>query len=298
MGVMTPIERVRAAARHRVITYSELLELGYSREVVRHWVRTGRLHRVHRGVYAVDDPRLRPEGQALAATLVTGGHASHRSAAALLRLLDHRPRNPQVTVIGSAGGRGPAGVELHHSATLRPADLTSRRGIPVTAVSRTIIDLAPTLHPQALKGAVRQAERLYDLQLRELDRPGIPSNLRALLDVYLAGSGVTANELEAQFLEICAGAALRPPETQAHFETDRVDFVWHDLRLVVETDGRESHDNAIAFTDDRVRDRRRFAAGFATLRYTWAEVMRRGAMVADELAAAHARCRESQRRRA
>lgn len=286
MGVMTPIQRVRGAARHRVISYARLLQLGYSREAIRHWVRTERLHRVHRAVYAVDDPRLSPEGRALAATLATGGYLSHRSAAALWRLLDFWPAMPQVTVAGTAGGRGPVGVELHHSTTLTSQTTRRRDGIPVTSVPRTLTDCARALHPHALKAAVQQAERLHGLKLRDLDRPGIPARLRSLLDSYLAGAGVTANELEARFLEICAGAGLPRPDAQANFDADRVDFSWPHLRLVVETDGRETHDNAIAFTDDRVRDRRRFAAGYATLRYTWAEVMRSGDMVAVELVAA------------
>lgn len=294
LGVMTPISRVRASARHRVIAYSRLLQLGYSREVVRHWVRTERLHRVHRAVYAIDGPRLAPEGLALAATLATGGYLSHRSAAVLWRLLEHWPRRPQVTVVGAAGGRGPASVELHHSTTLAPSHLRRRQDIPVTGVTRTIIDCARTLHPLPLKAAVQRAERLHGLKLSDLDRPGIPAKLRSLLDVYVAGAGVTANVLEARFFEICANSGVPLPEAQAHFEADRVDFVWHDLLLVVETDGRETHDNAIAFTDDRIRDRRRFAAGYATLRYTWAEVMRCGAMVTAELLDAV----ESQRRRA
>lgn len=295
MGVMTPINRVRGAARHRVIGYSQLLELGYSREVIRHWVRTERLYRVHRAVYAVGDPQLAPAGCALAATLATGGYLSHRSAAALWGLLDIWPTAPQVTSVGSAGTRGPASVELHHSTTLTSHHARRRRGIPVTDVIRTLTDCARTLHPHALKSAVQQAERLHGLKLHQLDRPGLPARLRDLLDSYVAGAGVTANEFEARFFEICAQAGLPRPEAQAHFGVDRVDFVWADLRLVVETDGRETHDNAIAFTDDRVRDRRRFAAGYATLRYTWAEVTRFCDMVAAELVAAHV---EARRRRA
>ncbi len=52
----------------------------------------------------------------------------------------------------------------------------------------------------------------------------------------------------------------------------RVDFAWPEHGLIVETDGRGTHDTFIAFTDDRVRDRAHVLAGYTTLRFTWAEV--------------------------
>src|SRR5262245_20030605 len=47
---------------------------------------------------------------------------------------------------------------------------------------------------------------------------------------------------------------------------------------------RESHDIRIAFVDDRRRDRHNAAAGYLTLRFTWAEIEHDPDTVAAELA--------------
>ena len=97
---------------------------------------------------------------------------------------------------------------------------------------------------------------------------------------------MTESELEAAFLELCLNHGLPRPETQATVGPYRADFLWRDLNLVVETDGRRSHDGFIAFRDERVRDRAMKAAGLEVLRFTAAEVMREPDRVARELGGA------------
>ena len=72
-----------------VVSRRQLSALGVSRDTADHWLRAGRLHRVHQGVYALGHAALRPEGQRLAAVLACGPGAvlSHRSAAAHWGLL-------------------------------------------------------------------------------------------------------------------------------------------------------------------------------------------------------------------
>src|SRR5690348_14223254 len=81
-----------AERQHGVIAYAQLLALGLSRQSIDHRVRTGRLHRIHRGVYAVGHKRLTQHGRWMAAVLAGGGDArlSHRSAAALWGILPPR----------------------------------------------------------------------------------------------------------------------------------------------------------------------------------------------------------------
>jgi predicted transcriptional regulator of viral defense system len=73
------------ARQHGVVSMRQLREIGLGDEAVSHRVRSGRLHRVHRGVYAVGHRGLTFEGRCMAAILTTGYGAllSHRSAAAL-----------------------------------------------------------------------------------------------------------------------------------------------------------------------------------------------------------------------
>jgi len=291
---MTTFTRIATLARrhHRLITGAQLAALEYSPEAVRHLVRTERLWRVHRGVYALEGP-LTPRGWTLAAVLRCGPRcvASHLTAAAVLGLRETWPGRPHVTVARRSGATGPPSIAVHRSETLTRVDVDIVDAIPVTARLRTAVDCAPLLDAKNLKALLRRME--HDaVDLRELDRPGIPRNLRSVLHQYVTGSGLAANDLEASFYEICAHAGLPLPATQGAFpQRRRVDFVWHDLRLIAETDGRRTHDTFIAFTDDRVRDRAHTLAGYATVRFTWAEVELDAAMVARELVAGHARRR-------
>jgi hypothetical protein len=103
------------------------------------------------------------------------------------------------------------------------------------------------------------------------------------------GIGLTETELEARFMELCARHPLPLPEPQRRHGAHRLDFVWPDRMLIVEVDGYEAHRGRVAFQQDRARDRALQAEGHAVLRFTWAEVVGRPSVVADELRRALAR---------
>jgi very-short-patch-repair endonuclease len=52
-----------------------------------------------------------------------------------------------------------------------------------------------------------------------------------------------------------------------------VDFLWTDARLVVETDGWDSHRTRAAFEEDRARDQALAVAGYRTVRFTHRQVV-------------------------
>src|ERR1700748_2666509 len=74
--------------QHGVVARRRLLALGYSAKGIRHRLASGRLHRVHQGVYSVGRPSVGPYGRWMAAVLACGAEAvlSHSSAAALWRI--------------------------------------------------------------------------------------------------------------------------------------------------------------------------------------------------------------------
>lgn len=255
-----------------------------ARSAIAHAVATRRLWRVHEGVFAVGRPHLTREGTWLAAVLACGeGSAlSHLAAACLWGIREFPPTRPQVSMLTQAGRQGPRGIELHRTTTLRREDVVRRADIPVTTLARTLVDLMGVFDSARLKSAIRHAERLHRLDLAQLRsnleelprKPYRHARLRRMLDAYLPGSGATDSDLEADFLELCVNHGLPTPETQARVGPYRADFLWRDLHLVVETDGRHSHDGFIAFRDDRVRDRAMKAAGLEALRFTSSEVAR------------------------
>ena len=72
-----------AERQHGVVSRAQLVTLGFGRRAIDRVVAAGRLHRLHRGVYAVGHRLVGREGRFMAATLATGGVLSHRSAAVL-----------------------------------------------------------------------------------------------------------------------------------------------------------------------------------------------------------------------
>lgn len=94
--------------------------------------------------------------------------------------------------------------------------------------------------------------------------------------------------LEARLLARLARRGLPIPlcnqKLQVGGRRIEVDFLWLPQRVVVETDGRASHDTARAFEEDRRRDRDLRLAGYDLLRTTWAQLDRELEMTLDAIA--------------
>ena len=282
-----------ADRRHSVVTREQLLDATLTPDAITHLLRSGRLHQIWPGVYAVGRPALTREGRWLAAVLACGrGAALARLCAGALWEIWERavPARPQVCVPTAGGRRGRRGIDIHRT-TLDAAEVTTRNGIPTTSLPRTLLDLAGVLDAKRLRSVLRQAERLHRLDLRALRRSvEVPRNsvkharLRRALDAYVPGAASTEADAEMAFLELCSRKGLPAPACQVPIGRWRVDFLWSDAKLVVEVDDRQSHDGYVAFQEDRVRDRAMKARGLEVLRFTRREVLRDPAGVGREVA--------------
>src|SRR4051812_15896227 len=118
-----------ATRQHGLIALVHLLALGLTRSAVRKRERAGRLHRVHRGVYAVGHPRLSQEGKWMAAVLAAGQGAmlSHLSAAAHWNVWRRRVQGTDV--ISLRRRRAEPGIRADWTRHLDPRDITVHRGI-------------------------------------------------------------------------------------------------------------------------------------------------------------------------
>ena len=95
---------------------------------------------------------------------------------------------------------------------------------------------------------------------------------------------LTLSELEVHFHALCDAHRLPYPAVNARPLGFRVDFLWTDARLVVETDGWKSHRTRAAFEEDRARDQALAVAGYRTVRFTHRQVVDSADAVAATLA--------------
>src|SRR5215218_139619 len=149
-----------ARRQHGVVARRQLLELGFDRGEIEWRLARGRLHRVMRGVYAVGRGDVSQHGRWMAAVLASGPGAalSHGSAAALWGFGRERRSEIDVSTRARSSRRRP-GVKAHRRPSLRPSDLTTYRGIPVTTPVQTLIDEATILTPDGLERAVNEADK-------------------------------------------------------------------------------------------------------------------------------------------
>jgi very-short-patch-repair endonuclease len=254
-----------AAKQHGVVSAEQLRQLGLPNSTIGDRAAAARLHRIHRGVYAVGHPRLGTEGRWMAAVLACGEGAvlSHRSAAELWRMLRVRRENARIVhVTTPREGRHHRGIQVHRSATLGPKDSVVWLGISVTKPARTLDDLRRTFPRAVFSAALREAEFLR-----------LPIGNGAERDL-------TRSELEARFLALVRRHRLPPPEVNVRVDRYEVDFLWRPQQLIVEVDGWESHGTRSAFEEDRARDARLKVLGFEVLRFTWRQVASDSAAVA------------------
>ncbi len=265
-----------------VVSRAQLLSAGLTRNEIGQRLEVQRLRRLHQGVYAVGHRVLRVEGHWMAAVLACGeGSAlSHQTAPAVWDLRRVGSGVIHVTVPGDSGRKRRPGIKLHRSATLTARDVTTVRGLPVTTVARTIIDLSRTLSRDDLEELVHRADDRGLVDFTDL-RAARSASLRAVLRAF--DPAPTRSALERRFLKLCREHGIRRPEVNAFIEGYLVDFVWRDRRLIVEVDGYEHHRSRRKFESDRERDVVLAMKGWGVRRFTWRQVTDRDAWVAAAL---------------
>ena len=257
-----------------MVSRHQLLALRFSSQAIKTLVSRGRLHRLHRGVYAVGHTRLRAQGHWIAAILACGPGAvlSYAEAAALHDL--RRVPNGRINVTAPTRHHLP-GVCCHFVRTLHHEDTTAIDGIPVTSLARTYLDLAEILTSARLIDALETGQRqnkldvtaLHAVIARHPGRHGIAPLHDAIAELAdeppLLQSG-----LERAFRHLIRTYHLPTPQFNVYVEGELVDVVWHEHRLIVEVDSRKWHSGRKAFRNDRRRDRMLIRAGWRVARFT------------------------------
>lgn len=254
-----------ARAQHGIVTARQLVTAGLTSAAISKRVRSGKLYRVHQGIYSVGHNGLSEEERCMAAVLACGEGAalSHGSAAVHWGLLKPLEGPIDVSVPTQNGRKSRRGIRIHRCPSLSqspfstsglerrlPHLVTVRRRIPVTTVARTLEDLQRSgLRPSLVRRAIRQAEFLR-------------------LPMGDIATDETRSDLERDFLRLCRRHHLPRPEVNIPIGRVTVDFLWSGERLIVETDSYATHGGTVAFEDDRTRDMHLRRLGYAVHRFS------------------------------
>jgi len=232
----------------------------------------------------------------MAAVLASGSGAvlSHWSAAGLWMI---RPNSRSIVEVTAARkSRSWDGIRRHHKAL--PADeVTVEKGIPVTTIPRTILDLAAGESPDVVGNLLRESEyrRLYDrLSLWDLverypGRRGVGKARTALERLREEPCGRSRSRLEERFGSFLRRHRLPQPRFNDWIllggKRYQVDCHWPGTGQIVELDGWEGHGTRAAFREDRARDRALKVAGHSVTRLTWNQLEDEPEVIASDLRA-------------
>jgi very-short-patch-repair endonuclease len=281
-----PAERAKNATRavaavagrqHGTIAHGQLLAAGLSRTTVERWVAEGRLIRLYPGVFAVGHASLTRDGHRMAQVLAAGPDSclTDRSGASVHGLLVDR--RAVVDIATPRGGARNRASFVAHRRTLRPDEMTTVRGIPVTTVERTLLDIAATGRPDDLTKALERAEELRLLDLRKLRRQIARSKgqrgvakLRAAVDALEPEDPrKIRSKLERGVLRLIRQHGLPEPQVNLWLFEWEVDLHWPELRIVIELDGWQAHRTKAARDRDYDRHLGLARYGYTTHRISW-----------------------------
>ncbi|HEX8752657.1 MAG TPA: hypothetical protein VF731_04495 [Solirubrobacterales bacterium] len=169
--------------------------------------------------------------------------------------------------------------------------------IPVTALARTLLDLAATQPPRGLWNAVERTERLGRLDMIELDavlqrRKGDrgAARLRQALEIHRDPVFSRARS-ERLFLALCKRAQIPQPRINSWVGRFEIDAYWETERFAVEVDGWETHRTRKAFENDRLRQEEMKLAGIDSIRVSARRIERAPMQVGRRLSILLARRR-------
>jgi putative AbiEi antitoxin of type IV toxin-antitoxin system len=275
-----------ASAAHGIVTRAQLLRSGVSIDEIRHRLRTGALLREHRGVYRVGHRAPSVEAQYLAAVRACGDRAvlTGRAAAHLLGLLKGAAPPPEVM---APTRRRVKGVRTRRWRRLDARDRMIWRGIPMTTVARTLVEIAGGLLLDDLARACHEAGVRYGTGPADVERvlerrPNSPGAGKLGL-ILRGGVRVTLSKLESRFLGRLREAGLPLPQTNRPAGGRRLDCRWPERRLTVELDGYRYHHSRHSWEQDRRREREARASGDEFRRYTYGDVFESPELMLAEL---------------
>jgi hypothetical protein len=272
--VETRMQRL-GSRQKQLLRLDQAIGAGLSERAVERRAASGRLHRLHDGVFALHGPPFTPQQLYLAAHFACGPESliGGFCSAALFSLVDEMPRVPEI-ISPKGAGRARSGINVRR-VVVDPRDRVIRHGIPCTRPARTIVDCAHRAGAAGTEALIMAADSKRLLDRRRLEelaeeggRPGI-AHVRAIVTDDPEELR-TQNELRMR--RICRAAGVPAPlcnqPIEAGGRTFIPDFCWPEARLIVEADSWRWHGGRQASESDRDRDQILIIAGWRVVRFT------------------------------
>jgi very-short-patch-repair endonuclease len=239
--------------------------------------------------------------QRLTAAVLWAGDASvvcGRSAGASWGL-DECPEGPIELIVTVRRCTPPQGISLRFTDRLVARDITTHRGLRITTVARTLLDLASVFQRDRLELVLEDAlrKRMTAIpQLKDLLEGrgrGLPgaAPLRTLVERRDPNTRSTDTRFEAKLLALLRTARLPLPlpqftiTAQGHF-IGRVDFAYPDHRLVIEAHSFRWHSGRKRWDSDVQREKDLRRLGWRILKITYDDLVERPDQVVADIRAA------------
>lgn len=165
-----------------------------------------------------------------------------------------------------------------------------REGLPVTALPRTLLDLAIRARPEQMEGYLERAEDRALLDVRAVEdvlaRAGGHrgrGRLARALALYRPDPTFTRSKFERRFRQLVIAAGLPDPSMNINVAEFELDAYWPDLRFAVELDLFETHGSRAAFERDRRRQEELKLLGIEMIRITAPRLKREPRVVVQNL---------------
>ncbi|WP_328341431.1 type IV toxin-antitoxin system AbiEi family antitoxin domain-containing protein [Micromonospora sp. NBC_00421] len=289
-----PLELIHRVAlgQDGMVTTSQALAAGLTRDHIRQLCRSGRWRRLSRGCFAPggqppDAVTGRTRIRAAVVSLGPGAFAVLDSALELHGIAVPR-RNSAVHVsvpVDRPRPQRPTDPSLVvHQLTVRPDDIVEVSGIPTTSPLRTVTDVilrldrypAVSVLDSALNRGLVTPEDLATAPVLVRGRRGAPAARSHLGEV----DGRAQSPLETWARLRCVDGGVPPDVLQQEVRDEDGhllgigDLGWRAARLIAEADGMGPHGTPEALFADRRRQNRLVNAGWRILRFTWSDALR------------------------
>ncbi len=275
------------AARQRgLVTFGQLRRRKVSKAAISRALASGLLHQVHPGVYSVIPLPLLSFESRLAAAVLAGGEGACLCADSAAHWVGVLARRPAAIHVATRHRRAPLPGIRWHRLALADGERGHYRGMPITALERIPLDLAPTASVWELKGVLAELEYHHDIEPGQITlRRGYAgaAKLRRAIAEHTPQLADTRSQLEQAFVALLDAHGFVLPVFNATVGPTKVDATFEDQRLIIELDGVKGHSGERRVLRDHRRDLHRRRDGYTVLRYHYAQLLQDGELIAAEL---------------